>query len=205
MSFSIRNFFRRDATKPSPAPGGDRRLTQQLVDRGIAAENSGAAGEALECYRQAIAAFARNVADFESEPVGGESKPTGGESKPSGGAALRSATAHAFMAWSLAYLGEFAEASTHAREAERLAEEDGEPWSIEEASYVAFAGKRTVAPAIKPGAADSAAVLADVRERAFEILDGVAAGVFPVRPHDITTCRHCSYAAVCRKDYVGDE
>lgn len=89
--------------------------------------------------------------------------------------------------------------------AERLTEEDGEPWSIEEASYVAFSGKRTVASAIKPGAADSAAVLADVRERTFEILDGVAAGAFPVRPHDSMTCRYCSYASVCRKDYVGDE
>ncbi|MDO8795056.1 MAG: PD-(D/E)XK nuclease family protein, partial [Vicinamibacterales bacterium] len=89
--------------------------------------------------------------------------------------------------------------------AERLAEEDGEPWSIEEASYVAFAGKRTVAPAIKPGSADRAAALADARERTFEILDGVAAGAFPVRPHDLMTCRYCSYASVCRKDYVGDE
>ena len=89
--------------------------------------------------------------------------------------------------------------------AERLAEEDGEPWSIEEASYVAFAGKRTVASAIKPGSADRTAVLADARERTFEILDGVAAGAFPVRPHDLVTCRYCSYASVCRKDYVGDE
>ena len=89
--------------------------------------------------------------------------------------------------------------------AERLAEEGGEPWSIEEASYVAFAGKRTVAPAIKPGSADHSAALAEVRERAFEILDGVAAGAFPVRPHDSMTCRYCSYASVCRKDYVGDE
>ena len=70
---------------------------------------------------------------------------------------------------------------------------------------MAFTGKRIVASAIKPGSADRAVALADVRERTFEILDGVAVGAFPVRPHDITTCRYCSYASVCRKDYVGDE
>ncbi|MGE0392768.1 MAG: PD-(D/E)XK nuclease family protein [Vicinamibacterales bacterium] len=90
--------------------------------------------------------------------------------------------------------------------AERLAEADGgEPWTIDEASYVAFSGKRTVAPVIKPGAKDTAAVLADVRERTFEMLDRITAGAFPVKPHDIMTCRFCSYAPVCRKDYVGDE
>lgn len=90
--------------------------------------------------------------------------------------------------------------------AERLAEEDGgAPWTIDEAGYVAFSGKRTVASVIKPGAKDTAAVLADVRERTFEMLDRIAAGAFPVKPHDIMTCRFCSYASVCRKDYVGDE
>ncbi|HKC08858.1 MAG TPA: AAA family ATPase [Methylomirabilota bacterium] len=82
-----------------------------LGDRGLAAIATLRLGQAylsLGEYRQAIDAFARNVATPES--------------KPTGGAALRSAAAHAFMAWSLAYLGEFAEAAGHAQEAERLAE-----------------------------------------------------------------------------------
>jgi ATP-dependent helicase/nuclease subunit B len=90
--------------------------------------------------------------------------------------------------------------------AERLAAEDGgEPWTVEEAAYVAFSGKRTMAPVIKAGASDAAAILADVRERTFEMVDRIAAGEFPVKPHDMMTCRYCSYASVCRKDYVGDE
>ena len=90
--------------------------------------------------------------------------------------------------------------------AERLAEEDGgPPWTVDEAVYVAFSGKRTVAPVIKAGANDAAAILADVRERTFEMLDRIAEGAFPVKPHDLMTCRYCSYASVCRKDYVGDE
>ena len=82
-----------------------------LGDRGLAAIATLRLGQAylsLGEYRQAIDAFARNVASPES--------------KPTGGVALRSAAAHAFMAWSLAYLGEFAEAAGHAQEAERLAE-----------------------------------------------------------------------------------
>jgi class 3 adenylate cyclase/tetratricopeptide (TPR) repeat protein len=96
-----------------------------LDDQALAAIATLRLGQAylsLGEYRQAIAAFARNVASIES--------------KPSGGAALRSATAHAFMAWSLAYLGDFAEASAHAQEAERLAEAEQHELSL----AVAYAG-----------------------------------------------------------------
>ncbi len=96
-----------------------------LGDRTLAAIATLRLGQAylsLGEFRQAIDAFARNVA--------------GAESKPTGGAALRSATAHAFMAWSLAYLGDFTEASTHAQEAERLAEAAQHELSL----AVAYAG-----------------------------------------------------------------
>jgi class 3 adenylate cyclase/tetratricopeptide (TPR) repeat protein len=96
-----------------------------LGDRTLAAIATLRLGQAylsLGEFRQAIDAFARNVA--------------GAESKPTGGAALRSATAHAFTAWSLAYLGDFAEASTHAQEAERLAEAAQHELSL----AVAYAG-----------------------------------------------------------------
>jgi RecB family exonuclease len=89
--------------------------------------------------------------------------------------------------------------------AERLGERDGVPWAIEEASYVAFRGKRTVAQVIKPGAANRVSTLADVRTRTLEILDHVSAGEFPVRPRNLMMCRYCSYPSLCRKDYVSDE
>lgn len=58
MIFSIRKFLKGDTTKPSAVPAVERRCAQDLVARGIAAENAGAAGQALQCYRQAIEADA---------------------------------------------------------------------------------------------------------------------------------------------------
>jgi len=88
---------------------------------------------------------------------------------------------------------------------ETLAARDGRAWSIDEASYVAFSGKRALVPVIKGGAADPDAILAGARDRLLGVLDGVAAGAFPPRPHEPRMCTYCAYAAVCRKDYVGDD
>jgi RecB family exonuclease len=87
---------------------------------------------------------------------------------------------------------------------ERLSERDGTPWQVDEATYVAFSGKRTLAPVVRAGA-DASTPLADARARLLAALDGIAAGMFPPRPHDEMICRYCAYASVCRKDYVGDE
>jgi RecB family exonuclease len=89
--------------------------------------------------------------------------------------------------------------------AERLAARDGRAWDIDEAAYVAFSGKRALVPVVKAGASDPSAVLNAARERLFGILDSVARGEFPPRPHDPAICSWCAYATVCRKDYVGDE
>jgi len=87
---------------------------------------------------------------------------------------------------------------------ERLSARDGVDWHVDEAAYVAFTGKRTLIPVVKAGA-DPAPPLADARARLFTVLDGIAAGAFPPRPHDEMICRYCAYPSVCRKDYVGDE
>jgi RecB family exonuclease len=87
---------------------------------------------------------------------------------------------------------------------ERLTERDHADWQIDEATYVAFSGKRTLIPVVKAGA-DPSRALNDARARLFTALDGIAAGVFPPRPHDEMICRYCAYPSVCRKDYVGDE
>ncbi len=88
---------------------------------------------------------------------------------------------------------------------ERLAERDGRAWTIDEASYVAFAGKRPLVRVVKPEAADAAAVLAAARTRVVEIVDAIARGEFPARPYELRICSYCAYSSVCRKDYVGDE
>jgi ATP-dependent helicase/nuclease subunit B len=88
---------------------------------------------------------------------------------------------------------------------ERLSERDGAPWTVDEATYVAFTGKRTVVPVVRSGGADAARALAEARERVQTVLSGIGAGEFPPRPHDDMICRWCAYSTVCRKDYVDDE
>jgi RecB family exonuclease len=88
---------------------------------------------------------------------------------------------------------------------ERLGERDGRQWSIDEASYVAFGGKRPLVRVIKPEAGDADAVLASARTRVIEIVDAIGRGEFPARPYELRICSYCAYPSVCRKDYVGDE
>ena len=88
---------------------------------------------------------------------------------------------------------------------ERLAEQRGGDWTVDEAAYVAFTGKRSLVPVIKAGRADQDAVLAEARTRLLDIIGGVARGEFPPRPYESRICTYCAYPSVCRKDYVGDE
>jgi RecB family exonuclease len=88
---------------------------------------------------------------------------------------------------------------------ERLADRDGRPWSVDEAAYVAFAGKRSLVPVVKAGAKDVAETLAAARQRLLGLVDDITAGSFPPRPHEPMMCTYCAYPSVCRKDYVGDQ
>jgi RecB family exonuclease len=88
---------------------------------------------------------------------------------------------------------------------ERLAERDGRPWQLDEAAYVAFAGKRTLVPVVKTGAKDVAETLGAARQRLVGLVDDITAGSFPPRPHEPMMCTYCAFPSVCRKDYVGDE
>jgi len=47
-------------------------------------------------------------------------------------------------------------------------------------------------------------VMATAQARLIAAVDGIEAGAFPPTPTDVFICSFCSYAAVCRKDYVGD-
>jgi RecB family exonuclease len=90
---------------------------------------------------------------------------------------------------------------------ERLAARDGAAWTIEEASYIALAGKRPVVPVVAAddSEASKAAALADARARLFTAVDGITAGEFPPRPYDTMICRSCAFSTVCRKEYAADE
>ena len=47
-------------------------------------------------------------------------------------------------------------------------------------------------------------MLSEARTRLVDTVDAIARGEFPPRPHDVYLCETCSYAAVCRTDYVDD-
>jgi RecB family exonuclease len=108
---------------------------------------------------------------------------------------------------------------------ERLGLRDGGAWTIDEAAYIAFSGKRAYAPVVKAGAIradvakvgtdkagadkagadDGSEALGEARERLAAVVAGITRGEFPPRPHDQVMCRSCPYPTVCRKDYVDDE
>jgi RecB family exonuclease len=84
---------------------------------------------------------------------------------------------------------------------ERESSAGGDRWTIDEAAYIAFSGKRSYVPVVKCGtAADE--VLNAARERLHAAVDGIERGEFPPRPHDPVMCTWCAFVAVCRKDYV---
>jgi RecB family exonuclease len=86
---------------------------------------------------------------------------------------------------------------------QRLASHRGRNWTLGEAAYLAFKGPRRVVPLFS-SAADRAKVLADAQQRLADTLDAIASGEFPPKPDDVYRCETCSFAAVCRRDYVGE-
>jgi ATP-dependent helicase/nuclease subunit B len=86
---------------------------------------------------------------------------------------------------------------------QQFAADRGRHWKLSEAAYLAFKGPRRVVP-LFASAADRAKVLADAQQRLADTLDAIAAGEFPPKPDDVYRCETCTYAVVCRKDYVGE-
>ncbi len=80
----------------------------------------------------------------------------------------------------------------------------GRNWTVADAGYLAFGrGDDLFAAVLTPET--RAEVLAEAGAEAVAVADAVEAGTFPVAPDDLFTCNFCGFAAVCRKDYVGDE
>ncbi|MBI3493844.1 MAG: PD-(D/E)XK nuclease family protein, partial [Acidobacteria bacterium] len=85
---------------------------------------------------------------------------------------------------------------------QQLTAAGGRTWTLGEAAYIAFKGPRRVVPLFT--GADREKTLADAQQRLAGVLDAIAQGEFPPAPDDVYRCETCSFASVCRKDYVGD-
>jgi hypothetical protein len=84
---------------------------------------------------------------------------------------------------------------------QRLADYRGRRWRFGEGAYLAFKGPRRVVPLFgSPAQRDQ--VLAAAQQRLADTLDAIGRGAFPPSPDDVFRCETCSYASVCRKDYV---
>ena len=84
-----------------------------------------------------------------------------------------------------------------------LAGRHGKAWVLGEAAYLAFKGPKRVVP-LFANDTDRAKVLAAAQQRAVDTVDAIGRGEFPPTPDDVYLCELCSFASVCRKDYVGD-
>jgi RecB family exonuclease len=86
---------------------------------------------------------------------------------------------------------------------QRLQGRGGRRWVVGEAAYIAFRGAKRIFPLFTLRS-DRDRVLRDAQDRLVAAMDGIEAGAFPPTPDDVFLCSFCSYASVCRKDYVGD-
>lgn len=86
---------------------------------------------------------------------------------------------------------------------QRLDGRGGRSWTLSEAAYIAFKGPRRIVPLFKNDA-ERDDVLIGAQHRLVDTIDRITAGQFPPTPDDVYRCETCSYAAVCRKEYVGD-
>jgi len=84
---------------------------------------------------------------------------------------------------------------------QRLELHHGRRWTLGEAVYLAFKGPRRVVPL---WSTDRSKVLAEAQQRLVDTVDAIGRGEFPPKPEDVWRCEMCRFAAVCRKDYVGD-
>jgi RecB family exonuclease len=86
---------------------------------------------------------------------------------------------------------------------QRLIAYRGRTWALSEAVYLAFKGPRRVVPLFSNDT-ERAKVMGEAQQRLVDTIDAIQSGEFPPTPDDVWRCDTCSFAAVCRKDYVGD-
>ena len=86
---------------------------------------------------------------------------------------------------------------------QHLRETTGKEWVPGQAGYIAFGQDRQFVPMLARGK-DKDAMLLEAQARLIDAVDRIERGDFPPTPADPIMCTRCAYAAVCRKDYVGD-
>jgi len=86
---------------------------------------------------------------------------------------------------------------------QRLQGHAGRRWTLAEAAYIAFRGAKRIVP-LFTARSDRDRVLREAQEKLVAAVNAIEAGQFPPTPDDVFVCTFCSFAAVCRKDYVGD-
>ena len=86
---------------------------------------------------------------------------------------------------------------------QRLGRRGGRSWTAGEAVYLAFKGPRRVVPLSRPTRIGPTCCRRRRRASA-DTIDRIERGEFPPTPDDVYRCETCSFASVCRKDYVGD-
>lgn len=79
----------------------------------------------------------------------------------------------------------------------------GKTWELGQAGYIAFGGDRRFVSMLPQGKTREE-VLQDAQARLLTAVDAIERGEFPPTPADVSQCMRCAFAAVCRKDYVGD-
>ncbi len=87
--------------------------------------------------------------------------------------------------------------------AQHLEGRHGRSWTVSRAGYVAFRERNAFVPLGSSSSLDAA--FEDGQERFLDAVRAIEDGLFPVDPDEPFLCTRCGYAAVCRKDYVGDE
>jgi RecB family exonuclease len=85
---------------------------------------------------------------------------------------------------------------------QQLSGRGGRRWTLGEAVYLAFKGPKRVVPLFAANASRDE-VLARAQQRLSDTLDAIERGDFPPTPDDVYRCDTCTFAPVCRKDYVG--
>jgi RecB family exonuclease len=86
---------------------------------------------------------------------------------------------------------------------QRLEHYRGRRWRVGEAGYLAFGRSDPYILAISAGD-DATRVVNNAVAKLRETVERIEEGEFPVTPVEPHRCLFCGYAAVCRKDYVGD-
>ncbi|HKY21675.1 MAG TPA: PD-(D/E)XK nuclease family protein [Vicinamibacterales bacterium] len=86
---------------------------------------------------------------------------------------------------------------------QHLRKTTGKEWEAGQAGYIAFGQDRQFVPMLARGKNRDATLL-DAQARLLDAVQRIERGEFPPTPADPMMCTRCAYAAVCRKDYVGD-